>query len=243
MNIKEIIFNDIDFSKLNFVKTKGRVDVQLFYSLDSKTVWKIWGKEYKWSNCVEFGIDNTYYDELLVPNLYAIIKDTDGQNRGYVSYMVSSANYLSNYKKKFSRNTLADLIARKITLRNVLKLKNNWNKNALSKLVFIILSRSIKTKTIYTDLNFSDLWVDKENYYLFNLESLKELNWFFAKDCDHPDYIEQVISRHNFNKNINILLYKHGLITPMKINSEKNIYLFWKKFAQINELENLPIEL
>ena len=243
MNIKEIKFDDIEFSKLDFVKTKGRINIQLFYSLDNKMVWKIWGKEYEWSNCVELGIDNTYYDELVVPNFYAIIKDSEGHNRGYVSYMVSSDQYLSNYKKIFSRKTLADLIVRKITLRDTLKLKNNWNKNALSKLAYIILSRAVKTKTIYTDFNFSNLWVEKENYYLINLESLKEFNWFFGKDCEHPDYLAQVIYRHNFNENINILFDKHGLIVPMKINSEKEIYRFWKKFVYVNKLENLPIEL
>jgi len=242
-NVKVIKLEDLDFSKLNFVKGSPR-NRQLFFSQDNKIVVKTWIKNYQWADQLEYGIRVNYYDIKLIPNLYALIKDKEGNNRGYVTTRVRDEQLLINFGKVFSLNTIINLLRRRITIKQAFsRRKYKWNQKALVKLLYELFSRAIKGKKIFTDIDFANLWADKDNYYLFDLENCVEFNWFFGNDSGHPEYIRQIIHRDLFNKRMKALIEKHQLLVPMRIDKEEDISLFWGQFVKINALTNVPHSL
>ena len=242
-NVKVIKIEDMDFSKLNFVKGKPR-DRQLFINKDSKLFVKTWIKNYQWADQLEDGIKSNYYDIKLIPNLYALIKDKNGCNRGYITNKVPDEQLLSNFGNIFSLNNLKKLLLRQNTIKQAFTpRKYRWNQAALVNLLHELFSRALITKTIFTDIDCSNLWSDKDNYYLFDLENCTRFAWFFNDDASHREYLRQIIHRDLFNKRLEILFKNHKLLFPMRICREEDLVVFWEKFIEINKLNKNSREL
>ena len=240
-NVKVIQLEDLDFSELDFIKGSP-YNRQLFFSKVNKLVVKTWIKNYQWADRLEYGIKVNYYDITLIPNFYALIKDKEGKNRGYVTTRLFDDQLLSSFIT-ISWKTLIRLLKRKITLRAIFNPKYKWNQKALVRLLYELFSRAMKNKIIFNDINLNNIWADEDNYYLFDLENCKTFTWFFGNDADHPEYLRQVIHRDLFNKRLKELFKKHQLLFPRRICKEDDIALFWKKFVKINNLTNIPVIL
>ncbi len=238
-NLKVIKFENIDFSLLDFIKGKPR-NRQLFFSLDGKMVYKTWVKDWQWADCLEEGIKANYYDIKLIPNLYALIKDNKGENRGYVMVRVSDDQLLSNFENVFSVRSWIKWLKGETTLKRMFLPKYKKNQMALSKLVYEVLARALRTKRVFVDFCVANLWADKNNYYLFDLENCVGFDWFFNKNSEHPEHVRQAIHRHIFNRGMEKLFKMHNLIFPMRIDKEEDIAIFWEKFVKINNLTNIP---
>lgn len=241
-NLKVVRLEEIDFSAYDFVKGKP-TDRQTFFSLDNTKVCKTWGKGYQWADNVVQGIKSGYYDIKLIPNLYTLIKDREGCNRGYITIRVKDEQILCNFENIFSLQSWVKLIKGKTTLKRILKPKYKMEKKALVKLIYQIFSRALKTNMIFPEISTANLWTDNRDYYLFDLEACKGFDWFFNKDPQHPNYVRQAAHRNIFNRKFKILIEKHGLTFPMRINKEKDIELFWRTFVKINNLTDIPENL
>jgi len=233
-NLKVVQINDLDLEKSEFVK--GKINSRLiFFSHDKKFAYKIWDKNYLWANLTEQGFHSNYYDNKLVPNFYALIKDKEGCNRGYITRIVKSQQCLQNIEISLLIKIIG-LIKKRISLRDELKYRYKFSKKSLTKLLFTIFSRAVKTKRMFTDIGVNNFWTDGDSYYLFDLESCREFDYIFNKNTTDPEYINQVRIRNNINKGLKTAIEKHELIFPMRINKEEDLVKFWGKFIIVNNI-------
>ena len=238
-DIKIEKFENIDFSNLEYFKGKP-ANRQLFYHLNKKTVWKTWVRKWQWADLPELGIKSNYYDATLVPNFVAFIKDQQGYNRGYITTRVKSDQILENIENLFSLKSWYKWLTKRTTFLKLLRPKYRLNQDLLVRLLYNIFSKSLQAKALFLELNDSNLWTDNKNYFLFDLDALRAFSWLFGTDPEDLEYVRQAMNRSTFNRDLEKLIIKHNLIFPMKINTEKDIVLFWEKFVEINLLTSIP---
>jgi len=233
---KIFIFEKINFEELTCIK--GKNDRQVFFHDSKPIVYKIFKEGWEFADKTEQGINCSFYDNLLVPNFLGLIKNKRNSNCGYVCKRFMESQQLVNYTKKNNVKTiLKQFIRRDTSIKDLLMPQYKPSNKYLVKLLFNIFSRALKTNVIFTELNPIHIWTDNKGYYLFDLDSLRELDWLFCQNRNDPKFMIKIINCSNFNRGLRELIELHNYDFPFKITQTDAIIPFWQSFIQINKLD------
>ena len=235
---KEIFYEEINFDSLSVIKVAK--DRQVFYDEKDKLFYKIFVDGWEFADKVEEGIDSGYYDLILVPNWYGLIKNKKGMNKGYITHMFDEEKtLLANYVGKMPKITkIKRIIKGEIGLKEILFPYFKPRIEDLILLLQLTFSRAIISNSIWCELNPLHIWVDQTGYHIFDLDAYRNLDWLFCKDKSDPEYIRKVVNRKDLNGGLKELIIFHGLKFPFEIDEVKKIQLFWDEFLFLNSLDN-----
>jgi len=233
-----IYFEDLDFKNMTCVR--GKKDRQIFFHDSKPIVYKTYVEGWEYADTIEQGINSGFYDLSLIPNFIALIQEKNNKNRGYATYKMDEHRILSNQLKKNKINTFLKLINKKIH-------KNYFQKkpyqNYLVVLLFNLFFKIIKTELIFTELNIVHIWQGKKGYHIFDLDSLREIDWLLSEDKNKNDFLRSIVNRDSFNKGLKELIELHGFQYPFKIVQKGDIPVFWETFVKKNKIESIPKSL
>jgi len=228
-------FEKINFAELTCIKAKK--DRQIFFHDSKPIVFKFFKEGWEFADKTEQGINSCYYDALLVPNFLGLIKNKNNSNCGYVCKRFKESQQLVSYTKKNVKAILKNFFRQDSSLKNILVPEYKPNNKYLVELLFNIFSRALKTNFIFSELNPIHIWTDNKGYYLFDLDSLREVDWLFCQNRNDPEYMRKIINCSNFNRGLRELLKLHNYDSPFKITHTDAIIPFWQSFVQLNKLD------
>ena len=234
-----LYFEDIDFDNTYFYQYKK--DRQVFFHNNKNYVYKFFSDNWEFADKTEEAINLGYYDNSLVPNFVALIKNKKGENKGYILQKIKSESFLSNIIKRKKLYTIIVELLKGKNLYELLKpTVHSLNNEKLIKLLYLIFKKACISKIIYTEISFPNIWVDNEGYFIIDLDSQRSFEWLFCNDKNDPEFIRKLGNKQIFNKNLKDLINIHNLSFPFFINKEKDINSFWKKFILDNKIKNYP---
>ena len=238
---KIIYYEDINFDELDIITAKKSRHVM--FGRNNNLVFKIFEKDWEFANNVEIAIDAGLYDKQLIPNFVALIKSRNYENRGFVSERFKEEQVIDNIGSLFSFDSFKKIIKKENTLKDYILPKFKLNQYYLNKLLYIIFSRSIKTRLLFIAINTVHTWVDSDGYHLLDLESIRLFEWIFSYDKTDIEYIRKLHNKKSFNKNLKKVIEFHGLIFPHEINCAEDISKFWGSYVKHNKIEDMQNSL
>ena len=238
---KIIYFEDINFDELDIIT--GKTQRHVMFGRKNNLVFKTFREDYEFKNNVEIAIDTGLYDKKLIPNFTALIKTRSDENRGFVSERFENDQVIDNIDSLVSFNSFKKLIKFEKTVKDFILPKFKLNQYHLNKLLYIIFTRSIKTRLLFIAINTVHTWVDSDGYHLLDLESVRPFEWIFSDDKKDIEYIRKLHNKKSFNKNLKKIIEWHGLIFPQEINFVHDIPIFWKSYVETNQINEFPLEL
>jgi hypothetical protein len=233
MNPTVIRFEEVDFEELMPFRVKRERAV--FWHRRKPLVVKLFAADWEFANQVALGYESGVYDERLVPNMEALIKDEHGRNRGYIMKRIPAGKILDNFcYSTFSVQRLRKAVTGEIRINDILSRRERLRPKALLEMLQLLLERAEKTGLLFAEFSPPNIWVSKKGYHLLDLDALRPLEWLMCKDTEDAEFIRKLVNRLEISDNLNNLLRMHGLKSPGRLHEAHNPAVYWKAIKQSN---------
>lgn len=211
-------FEDIDFATLQNITYKQ--DRQVFKSSKEKLFYKFFKKNWEFCDMCEIGFNKGIYNQSIVKNFSYLIKDNQGNNRGYVCKEFNLKQKLYYYDS--AKNIFYYILFK--TKSNLFIYKNKLHFINLLKNLF---SSFLECEYIYIGINKESIWHDQNGYYIFDLDAIRSKKWLFENNYEDPEFIRKKYNLEIFNRKILDLFKIHNLQVPPLIKKDEDIKIFY----------------
>ena len=217
--MKTRAFEQLPFSELHYRKGRAEHGRQVFVSADQTRLYKLWYPEWEWADVVAQAYEAGYYDETWPKGVEALVTDQAGKNRGYIMRYVPPSRHLASFAyPRFSRHGFKTFFSR----------RHQLNADFLRALLSDIFLRARESGYLFTEVSIPNLWISNDAYHIFDLDSIRPVDWLFEQDPTKPDFIRRVINRQAMFDGLEELLQLHGITVPPRPSSAADLEQYFE---------------